>query len=266
MNEIVLNEKEWAKRAIDALTLGKKPYDTIVRVAKYYRADGYRKSELRRKLEDFMIRCDPHLSLVKWEGAILSALAAAEKYPMININGVMITQKEMDRIATLQSMLQQRLMFTLLCLAKYGNAVNPNNNGWVNLEQRDIFALANITLTSKRQSLMINDLWQSGMIGYSCLVDNVNLQVKICEDGEDALYISDFRNLGNQYMRYMGGDYIECESCGLVIRQQSRKAHRKYCSECAAIMKASMDSDRNYINRIKREFLKTSQAKVPCSP
>ena len=262
MNEIVLNEKEWAKKAIDSLTLGKRPYDTIVRVAKYYRAQGYRNGELRRRVEDFMIRCDPRLSLVKWDGAITSALNTAEKYPLIDIHGVIITKNELDKIAELTSSLQQRLMFTLLCLAKYGNALNPNNNGWVNMPQRDIFALANITLTTKRQSFMINDLWQSGMVGYSCLVDNINLQVKIVEDGDEAMFVDDFRNLGNQYMRYMGGEYIECEGCGLVIKQQSKTSHQKYCKECAAMVKASMDADRNYINRINRQFLKTSQANV----
>ena len=261
MTEIILNEKDWAKRAIDAHSLGPKPYDTIVRVAKYYKAEGYKNGELRRRVEDFMIRSDPRLSLVKWDNTITSALSVAEKYPMICISGVTITDTEMEKIGTLQSVLQQRLMFTLLCLAKYGNAVNPKNGGWVNIPQKDIFSLANIQLTTKRQSLMINDLWQTGMIGYSCLVDNINLQVKIMDDGETALFVDDFRNLGYQYMRYIGGNYIECESCGLVIRQDAKHAGRpaKYCKECAESIKASRDSDRNYVNRMNKEFLKTSQ-------
>ena len=261
MNEIVLNEKEWAKRAIDSLSLGKKPYETIVRVAKYYKAQGCGKADVRRKVEDFMIRCDPKLSLVKWEGAIESAVIAAEKYKLINLSGITITVPEMNTIKSLSSIIQQRLMFTLLCLAKYGNAVNERNGGWVNLSQRDIFALANITLTTKRQSLAINDLWQAGLVGYSCLVDNINLQVKIIEDGDEAITISDFRNLGNQYMRYISSDYVECESCGIVIKKDTKHAGRptKYCKECANIIKASRDSDRNYINRMSREFLKTSQ-------
>ena len=260
MNEIVLNEKEWAKRAIDSLSLGNRPYDTIVRVAKYYKAQGFGKADIRRKVEDFMIRCDPKLSLVKWERPIESAVSAAEKYKLINLSGITVTKPEMETIRSLQGVIQQRLMFALLCLAKYGNAVNERNGGWVNLSQKDIFALANIKLTTKRQSLVINDLWQAGLIGYSCLVDNINLQVKIIEDGEAEMVISDFRNLGNQYMRYIGGDYIECESCGIVIRKDTKHAGRptKYCKECADIIKASRDADRNYINRMSREFLKTS--------
>lgn len=262
MKEIVLNEMEWAEGAIDSLTLGKKPYETIVRVAKYYKAKGYKKNDIRRKVEDFMIRCQPRLSLVKWENSITAAINAAEKYPPICLNGVAITDTEIRKIEELPSLLQQRVMFTLVCLAKYGNAINKNNGNWVNIEQKDIFALANVTLSSKRQSLMINDLWQAGYIGYSCLVDNTNLSVKILSDGDTAMFIDDFRNLGNQYMRYHGGEYFECECCGVVLKVSNAKAHQKYCKECAGAVKANRDSDRNYVMRINRQFLKASQANM----
>lgn len=263
MNEIILNEKEWARRAIDSLSLGKKPFETIVRVAKYYKSEGYRKSEVRRKVEDFMIRCQPRLSLVKWENSITSAVNAAEKYPPVCISGVTVTVPEMEKIEALPSLLQQRVMFTLVCLARYGHAVNPKNGNWVGFSQKDIFSLANVTMTSRRQSLMINDLWQAGYIRYSRIVDNTSLSVEIIEDGEPAMFVDDFRNLGNQYMRYHGGDYFECEGCGLVLKATSASAHQKYCRECAGAIKAARDADRNYVMRINRQFLKTSQAAYP---
>lgn len=262
MTEIVLNEKDWAMRAIEALTLGDKPFETVTRVAKYYRSLGYKKSELRRMVEEFMIRCDPRISLVKWDGAITCALGVAEKYPMVCIPGIMITSAELSRIGSLCGVLQQRVMFTLLCLAKYRNAVNPMSNGWVNIPQKDIFALANVVLTNRRQSLLINDLWSAGMVGYNSVVDNVNLQVKIIEDGDEALYITDFRNLGNQYMMYIEpSKYTQCAGCGLVIKCGAGKAGRpvKYCKECAGEAKAERDADRNYILRLNRQFLEKSQ-------
>lgn len=266
MKEIVLNEREWAKSAIDSLSLGKKPYDTIVRVAKYYKSEGLRKNDVRRKVEDFMIRCQPRLSLVKWDASITAAVNAAEKYPMICLTGVTVTDAEMRKIESLSSILQRRLMFTLVCLAKYGNAVNRSNGNWVNFEQKDIFQLANVTLSSKRQALMINDLWQSGFIGYSCLVDNTSISVKIIEDGEAELFVDDFRNLGNQYMRHYGGNYFECECCGLVLKVTNASSHQRYCDTCAGIIKANRDSDRMFAKRINDRFLKTSQAGYPWSP
>ena len=38
---IVLNEYEWAERAIKDKSLGKKPYETLSRVAKYYTYKNY---------------------------------------------------------------------------------------------------------------------------------------------------------------------------------------------------------------------------------
>lgn len=260
MTEIVLNEKEWAKKAIDSLSLGKDPYTTIVRVAKYYKSDGYKKSEVRRKVEDFMIRCQPRLSLTQWDEAITSAVLAAEQYPPLELAGIMVTEPEIRAIEQLQGVIQQKLMFTLVCLARYGNAARSNNGNWVNTEQRDIFAMSNITMTHKRQCLAINDLWQAGYIGYSCLVDNTNLNIKIIQDGEGALFVDDFRNLGNQYMRYQGGSFFECEGCGLVLKMTNPKAHQKYCRDCAAEIKAAQDTDRHYVDRINRQFLKASQA------
>ena len=255
-SEIILNEKTWAKEAIDSLSLGKKPYETIVRVAKYYKNEGYSKSDLRNLVEQFMIRCDPSVSLIKWDGAIGSAVLAAEKYPLICMNGVDITKEEMLMVEALPGVLLQRLLFTLVCLAKYGNAVNPKNNNWVNRPQNEIFKYANINITSKRQSLMVNDLWHTGMVEYSKLVDNTNLRVLAICEGETEMTITDFRNLGNQYMKYIkhGNGYFNCEVCGLTLKQRSTR--QKYCEECAEEINRSLSRDRWAIDTINRQLFK----------
>lgn len=45
---IVLNEYEWAERMISNHELGKKPIETLTRVAKYYLENGYSKREIRK--------------------------------------------------------------------------------------------------------------------------------------------------------------------------------------------------------------------------
>lgn len=232
MTNIVLNEKASAEFALENLILGDKPIETLGRIARYYYSEGYKKKEIVGLLEDFILKCDPTINIVKWQLAIDKQVKMADKYKLIDIPGISITQNEMKKIQSLEGVLLQRLMFTMLCLAKFGNTVNPNNNCWVNRQDKDIFRLANITITSKRQSLMINDLWTAGYIGYSRVVDNVNINVKIIdEESEEAIFVSDFRNLGNQYMRHCRGGYIECQCCGKVVRQTNNK--QKYCNECA---------------------------------
>lgn len=233
MTNIVLNEKACAEHAIANLTLGSKPIETLGRVARYYYSEGYKKREIGSLLEDFMLKCDPTINIVKWQATIDRQVNSADKYELIDIPGVAVTKSEMEQIKKIEGKLLQRLMFTMLCLAKYGNAINPNNNSWVNRKDKEIFSLANITITTKRQSLMINDLWTLGYIGYSRVVDNININVKIVDDESPVeLFVTDFRNLGNQYMRYCGEKYIECQCCGVVIRKDSNV--QRYCRDCAA--------------------------------
>lgn len=245
---IVLDEREYAENVLQSHNLGPKPTEALTRVARYYLSfDGAKKSDARQAVEEFMLRCDPNINLVKWQEALDHIMRNAAKHDLINIDSVPITQKELDVCGSLPGDTKrtdllmykgtsnkplQRLLFTLICLAKYFDAVSSKNNGWVNRPDKEIFKLANVLTSVKRQSLMLNDLLRLGCIGFSRKVDNVNIKV-LCIDhtGEPVMQITDFRNLGYRYMMYCGEPYIECEQCGLVTRR--RKNIQKYCPDCA---------------------------------
>lgn len=247
MSEIVLNEKQWVEDAIEASSLGSKPSETLGRLARYYHEMGYKKSEVSKMLEEFMIRCDPSANIVRWQPIIDGSVKRAWKGSLIQVDPIEITQGELEKISKLSGVLRQRLMFTLVCLAKYGNAINPRNNSWVNRDIRDILALANIRTAVRRQSFLFNDLWREGYIGFSNIVDNINVNVRILDDeGSAVMRIDDFRNLGNQYMQYIGDGYMVCQHCGLVIKRNSSR--QKYCKDCAAdinIQKTAENRNRN---------------------
>jgi len=243
MTEIILDEKAYVEDALKNLSLGVKPTETLGRVARYYYSQGYSKKEIGGLLEDFMIKCDPTINIVKWQNTIDMVVKSADKYKLIDISGVVITESEMDAIKRVEGKLLQRLMFTMLCLAKYGNARSETNNNWINRRDKDIFSLANIAVASKRQSLMINDLWNLEYIGYSRVIDNVNMNVKIVDDDSPTvMVIHDFRNLGYQYMRYCGEPCVECQCCGKVEKMSHSK--QKYCKECAVIANRKKSAER----------------------
>ena len=94
-------------------------------------------------------------------------------------------------------------------------------------------AMANISASIKRQSELLHNLRELRLIQFSKRVDNLNVQVLFAEPhGSTAMMVTDFRNLGNQYMLRLGGSFIRCEQCGLVVRRKNN-AHR-YCTDCAA--------------------------------
>ena len=244
---IVLNERECAIEALQKCVLDTNPLETLGRVAKYYRAEGYKKAEIHSMLESFMLKCDPTINIVKWQDAIDRQIKDADKFPLIELDGIPITQSELDICSSLSGKQMKRLMFALICLAKFCNAVSAKNNNWVNRSDKELFKMANVVTPIRRQSLMINDLREAGLIRFSRKVDNININV-LCIDniGEPVLVVTDYRNLGYQYMKYYGEPYFECASCGIVIKRTGK--NHKYCSDCAADIHRQKARD-NFKNR-----------------
>lgn len=247
---IILNEHEWAKEMIVSRSLGKKPFETLSRVAKYYLDNNYSKKDVRKMLNTFLIQCDSSASLPKWSNTIEHAIERALKYDAVNIGSINITAPEMARIDALEGKQTRRLAFTLLCLAKYWDIINPHGDHWVNNKDSDIMRMANINTSIKRQSLMYHILNEIGMIQFSKKVDNTNVRVCFTEEGDPAVTVSDFRNLGYQYMLHHGEPYFECQNCGIVTKANSHKkgAKQKYCRACSVEVAA-----RQRINSVMRQ-------------
>ncbi len=234
-----MHENDWARDMILRRDLGKNTFETTTRVARYYLESGFSKTEVRKLLDVFAIQCDPEISLALYSDMLDNALKRALKRPSVNIDSITITALEMKDIRELEQRQAKRLAFTLLCLAKYLDAVNPNNDHWVNVKDSEIMKMANISTSIKRQSSMYNYLCSLDLIQFSKQVDNLNVRVRfIQEEDRPVLQVTDLRNLGYQYLKYIGEDgYFVCESCGITEKDKTvggRGRRRKYCPECAA--------------------------------
>lgn len=231
---IILNERDVAREAIETRRLGNNTVETLALVAKYLRQEnGYSKREVRTKLGELLLQCDPRANLVSWSDMLDSLTKQSDKHPLKCVDEICVTNNELDLIGGIDGVQLQRLAFTLLCVSKFWDIINQNNNGWVNASDKEIMEMANIRTSVQRQSAMYNKLWRLGLIGYSKRVDNLNIQVLFTDNGgEVELHISDFRNLGNQYMMYRGMPYIRCAQCGLAVKKTGNR--QKYCPSCAA--------------------------------
>ena len=231
---IILNEREWVESVVSSRQLGAHPVETLGRVARYYhQCEGYTKIDVRDKLEKFLLQCDPGAILFRWSDTLDKCAKSADRYPIIELDGVDVTESEVKAIEALAKGPHQRVAFTLLCVAKYWDAVQPRNNGWVNSSDKEIMAMANVQTTVRRQNLILYEIKSRGMIGFSKRIDNLNIRVNFFDiDSPVAIQITDFRNLGNQWTMYQGGPFLQCEHCGLTIKRRSNV--QKYCAECAA--------------------------------
>lgn len=242
-----MNETEWAKSVIAEKKLGKSPYETLRRIARYYIDSGQSKAETRSSVEEYVVACDSSASIVKWSKTIDAAVTYAAKHPAVNIDFIPVTEPEMRTINALDSGRQaQRLAFTLLCLSKYWNRCNDSSSYWVNSRDTDIMQMANIKTSVKRQCKLYHDLKERGLISFSHKIDCNHVRVNFAShDSTAVMEITDFRCLGNQYLMYIGESYFPCAECGVVSKSTNANSGRKqkYCSECAAKVKVRQNVD-----------------------
>lgn len=236
---IVLNENEWAEDKIKSNDLGDNTYETLCRVAKYYISNACSKEYTEQILGRFLVQCDPSIVLIRWNDAIQNAVKYAVKNPPINIDSIKLTKGEIAFIDKIDSVQARRLAFTLLCIAKYYDAVRETNNHWVSTKDSVVMSMANIKTSMKRQCALFRMLKDIGFLEFAKKVDNTS--TRICfldedrDDNEVVYEVTDFRNLGYQYLMYKGESFYRCDNCGIVTKIESDKASNrlKYCKECA---------------------------------
>jgi len=236
---IVLDERDWAEERIRNHDIVGNVPETLSRVAKYYAEEGHSRKEIRRLTELFLVSCRPNANLSEWAKVIDIAVNNAKKYPLLQLDGIPVTHKELEQIRVIRSGYERKLAFTLLCLAKYWDIRSPKNNHWVNCKDSDIFKMANISTSVIRQCELYASLRERGLIRFSRKIDNLNVQVLFTDEGGEAeVLVSDFRCLGNYFCALNGGDYYACQNCGILVRRKTSEGRRpKYCSVCAKDIK-----------------------------
>ena len=234
---IIMNETDYAMRLIQERTLTNKPSEALRVVAKYYIwTEKLRKKDVKKKVISFLSQSSPMASIPKWDDAIEYAISVAAKHKPIEVDEVVVTVPEMEVVDAIKSKQERKLAFTLLCLSKYWDSVNGTDNHWVNSKDTEIMKLANISPTLRRQSSLYASMRDAGLIEFSKRVDNTNVRVVFQKEGDAAVRVTDFRNLGYQYAAYHGEPYFACESCGITTNGGTRGKKgrpRRYCVDCA---------------------------------
>lgn len=233
---IVLNEKAYAEECLQKKSISDKPFYTLSILAKYYyHCFGYRKAKITELLTDFMEKYYPRYDCNKamWNESIEKIAKSAGKYTLFEIDGVWITEVELETIANIHNKVLERLAFTLLCLAKLGNAKNPKNSGWVNNDAKEIFSLARISCSVANRYERLGELHSLSLLEFPRRIDNLSCRVTyINDDSEKKLFVSDFRELGYEYLKYKGENFIRCRECGVLIRN-NKTGTKKYCTQCS---------------------------------
>ena len=232
MNEYTYAENLLNKQDLKACDLGDKPSSTLNLLARYYREIGKNDDEIKELLSDFLNRClKDKYKESKWIDSIFYQVVKSKKYTLKKVDNVIVTKSEIEIIQSVKGKSRQKVLFTLLILAKYYNAVSDKNKNWTNLEYKKIFKLANVQLSIQNQALLINDLYNCRFVNVSKNVGKPNIQVNFVDNESDTvLTITRLKDLGKEYLMFCGEDYIRCQKCGTLVKNY--KNTNKYCKTC----------------------------------
>lgn len=250
---IILNETAQAEQIIKSGSIGSKPTSALFLLAKYYRQkENLDKKQAAEQLTRFMAQNYKGFNAALWANTIEDICKKAVRYPLREISHVPVTQPELNRIFELPNRKYQKLLFTILCHAKLHNMLSENNNDWANAKINTIYQSARVSVRQKQDRfLWLNDLERLGYLSFSEKNDNLNLKVNIINtDAPPALVVSDFRELGYEYLNYLGeGNFVRCIKCGLLIKKKSKMDYStKYCKDCAREIKNEQNK-RYYRNK-----------------
>ena len=200
--ELILNEHAFAQQAIACGTVGKKPAQTLGCISRYLCYEGYEKPQIEETLHRFMRENYANYHAVQWSAAIEHISSRADRRPLLQANQIEITQEELASIRALASQPLERLCFTLLCLAKYAQLINPANDGWVTQKWSAIFRMAHVQAGKERQAAMLHTLREKGLIAFSRGVDNLHIHVLFFRPAsQTACALDDLRAVSYTHLR-----------------------------------------------------------------
>lgn len=235
----ILNEKDYIR---GVLASKKKPNDLpmgyfIMLIAKYYFNNGEAFEDLieivKNKLLEFNIE---NYQEYKWSNKIVKTCKflyeSEDNSKFKELEYIPIYQKEINLISTLPNDRQKKFMFTLYAIARY-----MNSDGWINKKNlrglSEVFKLANVTLTLEKKNEMLHELYANGYISFGKKIDNLNIKVNLCSEADEevAYKLTDFTNIGNQYIGNFKKGYKQCKCCGKKIKDTGNR--KMYCNVCA---------------------------------
>lgn len=240
MTEIkILNELQYVERVLFnkllmAREINSHAYLVLNKLARYYyHVKGKRKVGIIKLLDGHMREYHKNYNVNSWYKSIEKNAREARKYPLICVEHISVTKKEVDYIEGLKEINYRKVLFAALCYAKYHNLVSDKNNNWCNIGERELFKRANVQVNLKTKGDIIHDLVAMKAMSLPKKDDSENICVKIVQDDNDdecLIRIYDLRNLGFQYLAYKGEKYKPCAECGEFFRYAHVDAN--YCRNC----------------------------------
>lgn len=218
------------------------PTYTIKNLARYnYYVLGLNAQENYDKINQYMKEHSSVYTEIGYSKAINGCIKNVEKKPFCDIENVIITKEELEKIKQLNDDRQEKIAFVLLADAKYFDKINgvKSDISWITVS--DLYKLARVTMPIDDRYMFLSFLYEKNIVEKNYnpkFTGHTLLYVSdIDNDTEMTLTENNYKELAFTYMNWKKGGYKECGQCGRLIKI---KGNTKYCKNCAPVSKPTM--------------------------
>jgi len=236
MKEYIFNEKRTIEsiienKAVDEVNITR----TIKKLARYnYYVSGLSQDASYDMIVSYMKENSPDFTEVGYYKVIMGCIKDASKGTWKNIDKIVITKEELERIQALDDIRKEKLAFVLLADAKYDNACKNSQLNLSYLSLSDLYRLARVTMPVKERSMFLHFLYADGLVEMNLNPLSTNKKLTYVSENDDdvglVLTENNYKELAFTYMNWKKGGYKECKNCGRLFKS---KTNTQYCKKCS---------------------------------
>ena len=229
-------------------------------LAKYFAYLGKSKKEIYAALIDFC-NSQEHIKYDAGdEDVIIKAMESLKKYKIRLPKVCVVTQHELDEIATINNFKTERIFFVMICLAKYAKETNTAKVQKEYPEEKliywgttaELFKLSRYSENFFNRNIIVGDIEDLKYIETKPNGDRTKNHIEIntyYKDSNPVIFFDNPEYVYKLYKAYKDGKLIRCEVCGNSIIKNSNR--QSMCEKCA--YESKLNSNNEYKNRMKLE-------------
>lgn len=170
-----------------------------------------------------------------YSNVIAKAIKGSRKKNFYNVDSIIITKNELNIIASLDNIREEKILFVLLCLAKYQEKIFGFTNGLVKYTITDLCKMARVSVPADDREYLLHEILMCGLIGCPKKNDTKCLVVNFIEEnGEQELILgeTDCLELAYVYLKWKNGSgFKRCLKCGRLMSSKNKKDFCPYCEQ-----------------------------------
>lgn len=245
---LILNEEKYAKTVYDGKNTEVKSVMSKIRyVARHLLYTENKSDEENYKTTvEWMKKHHDNFDESCYSNLISDAIKKAHKYPFYNIESIKITKSELDKIASLNDLRAEKVLFVLLCMAKQQEESNRFTNGLVKYSITELCKMAHISVPAEDREYILYKIVKEGWLEYPKKNNTQCLIVNFINDNDDVVLTLDedgCKELAYQYLKWKNDDKkdekykkCECRSCNRLMKVFKKDPKRRFCESCSKIV------------------------------